>query len=100
MRRSHATAIGRPVDTKYQSVSFTASSARTTNGVSDQVYAVMLYTDQDCHIRFGNGTPAAVTTDCFLPKETPIMFPIRPGEKVAAIRNSADGTLHVSELTL
>lgn len=98
MRRSHATAVGRPMDGLYQSVSFTATSARTTNAVSAQTYAVMLYADQDCHIRFGNGSPTAVTTDCFLPKESAVLFPIAPGEKIAAIRNSADGTLHVSEL--
>ena len=98
MNRSFATAIGRPVDTKYQSVAFTATAARTTNGISDQIYKVALIATEDCHIRFGSGTPTALTTDFFLPKNNLVMFPIVPGEKISAIRNSADGTLHVSEM--
>ncbi len=98
MSRAYATAIGRPVNTKYQSVAFTASSARTTNAISDKVFRVALFATEDCHIRFGSGSPTAVVTDFFLPKNNLVMFPIAQGEKIAAIRNSADGTLHVSEM--
>lgn len=88
----------RPVDAGYQSVSITATSAATSNAVGAQTYAVALFCDQDVHIRFGS-SPTALTTDLFLPASTMVFFPIAPGEKVAGIRNSADGTLHVSELT-
>lgn len=98
MSRAHATAIGRPVDTKYQAVAFTATAARTTNAVGGQTYRIALIATEDCHIRFGSGTPTALATDFFLPKNNLVMFPIAPGEKVSAIRNSADGTLHVSEM--
>lgn len=86
-----------PVNGGTQSVSFTAASAATTNAIGNQTRRVSLFADQDCHVRF-DGTPVAVTTDFFLPASVQIMLAIRPGQKVAAIRNSADGTLYVSEL--
>lgn len=98
MRRSHATAVGRPVNGGYQSVSFTGSAAATANAVGGQIRSVVLYATEDCHIRFGQGSPAATATDCFLPKDTYALFPIQGGEKVSAIQNTTAGTLHVSEL--
>ena len=89
MNRSFATAIGRPVNTKYQSVAFTAAAARTTNAISEQIYRVALIATEDCHIRFGSGSPDALVTDFFLPKNNLVMFPISPGEKISAIRKSA-----------
>lgn len=86
-----------PVNAGTQTAAFTATSAAISNAVGDQTRRVSLYATQDCHVRFEK-TPTALTTDFFLPASTQIMLGIRPGQKVAAIRASTDGTLYVSEL--
>lgn len=88
-----------PKDDGYQAVSFTASSARTSAGVGEQTRQVVLYADQDCHIAYGDSAVTATTSDFFLPASVVMFLQIRPGQYVAAIRSSADGTLHVSETT-
>jgi hypothetical protein len=47
----------------------------------------------------GSATPTATTSDLFLPAKFPIILAIRPGEKVAAIKDSADGILYVTEMS-
>lgn len=86
-----------PVNGGTQSVAFLVTSVATTNAVGVQTRRVSLYASTDCHVRF-EGTPTATTSDFFLPAGTQIMLAIRPSQKVAAIRASADGTLYVSEL--
>lgn len=86
-----------PVNGGCQTAAFLATSVAISTAVGAQTRRVTLYATQDCHVRF-DATPVAVTTDFFLPASTQIMLAIRPGEKVAAIRASADGTLYVSEL--
>ena len=80
-----------------QSASFTGTSAAISTAVGTQTRRVLVYADQDCHIQFAK-TPVATTADTFLAATTQIMLGINPGEKVAAIRATADGTLYVSEL--
>lgn len=86
-----------PVNGGTQTASFLVTSVAISTAVGVQTRRVLLYATQDCHIHFA-GTPVATTSDCFLPASTQIMMAIRPGEKVAAIRSSADGVLTVSEL--
>ena len=81
-----------------QSVAYTATHGAITNPVDAQTRVVLVYASTDCHIQFA-GTPVATTADMFLPATTQIFLRIRGGEKVSAIRNSADGTLIVSEMT-
>lgn len=81
-----------------QTAAYTVASAPITNAVGSQTYAVRLVSTTDCHITFA-ATPVATTGDPYLPANTPEIFTITPGQKVAAIRASADGTLHVTELT-
>lgn len=98
--RAYATAVGRPVEGGYQFVTTSGTSARTTNAVGDQIYKVMLECSEACHIAFGGAGVVATTSDPRIPADTLILFPIRPGERVAAIQISggSGGTLHVSEL--
>jgi hypothetical protein len=96
-RAGHQTAIGFPVDGGYQSISFTAASASAGSALGSQTYRVMLYATQDCHISFDGSS--ATTSDFFLPASFPVMFMARPGATVSAIRASADGALHISEIT-
>ena len=86
-----------PINGGTQKVSFLVTSVAISNAVGDQTRRVSLYATQDCFVRFEK-TPTAVTTDFFLPASVQIMLAIRPGQKVAAIRSTADGILYVSEL--
>ena len=92
--RAFATAIGRPKPGEHQSVAFTGT-ATTSATMSAQTYFVALYATEDCHITL-DGT--ATTSDFFLPKETLVMFPVRPGETFSVIQATTGGNLHISEM--
>ena len=81
-----------------QSVAYTASSAATTNAVGSQIYAVRLVSTSDSHYALGE-SPTATTSDPYLPADTIEIISIKPGQKVAFIRNTADGTAYVTELS-
>lgn len=84
-----------------QSVAYTSSQGAST-AVGKQTYAVMLCATSDCHIATGQGTPTAATTGAgstFLPAKVPIVIGVAPGDAIAAIQDSANGTLFVTELT-
>ncbi len=80
-----------------QTISVAASSA-AGSAVASTTRIVRLYSTTNCHVRFGSA-PTAVTTDTFLPAGVPEYFGINPGEIIAVIRNSADGTLYITEDT-
>jgi hypothetical protein len=80
----------------------TASAASTAFG--SQTYQVLvacqLTAGTDVHIRIGDGTPTAVTTDTLLPVNFPMIFTCTPGQKIAVIGGtSAAGSLSVTELS-
>lgn len=81
-----------------QTVAYTAASAATTNAVGSQTYAVRLVATSDCHYALG-AAPTATTSDPYLPSDTVEIISIHPGQKVAVIRNTGDGTAYVTELT-
>jgi hypothetical protein len=82
-----------------QKASFTATSARITNAVGDFVNVVRLIATQDCFVKIGQGSISATTSDVFLKANEAEYFRCHPGEKVAAIRSSADGDLYITEMT-
>jgi hypothetical protein len=86
----------RPVGT--QTVSYTASSAKTSTAVSSGIHAVRLVATTSCHYAIGDD-PTATTSDAFLPAEVIEYISIGEGEKVAFIRDSADGTAFVTEVS-
>jgi hypothetical protein len=78
-------------------VSFTAASAQSS-AVSDSIRELRLVATQNCYYKVG-ANPTATTSDTYLPSGTVEYIAIAPGEKVAAIRSSADGTLNITEMT-
>lgn len=68
-----------------QSIAVSGTSAAMTNAVQGRTSFVCLVADVACHFRMGS-SPTAVTTDRFLPANTPRFMPIAPGEKVAVIQ--------------
>ncbi len=81
-----------------QKVSYTATSAAISNAVGPHVSIIRLIATSDCHVTFAKA-PTAVATDMYLAADQEECFVIHPGQKVAAIRDTADGDLYVTEMT-
>lgn len=80
-----------------QSVSVTGTTARTTNPVGEQTRKVMIYSSEDAYYNLGDATVAATTSNTFIPSGSEHFIQIRGGQRVAFIRDSADGVAKVSE---
>lgn len=81
-----------------QTVAYTSSAATSTAiKSSSEVTIVRLVSTTDCHIAVGS-SPTATTSDTLLPANTVEYFGVREDDKVSAIRSTADGTLHVTEM--
>ncbi len=77
-----------------QKVAVVTASAATASALSGDTQVVRIATSTDCYIAFA---ATATTSDTFMPAGTVEYF-LSPGAiKVAAIRNSADGVLTVTE---
>lgn len=80
-----------------QNVAYTASAGTISNAVGAQTYKVRVVATTAAFITIGN-SPTATTSDTYMPAGIPEYFTITPGQKVSAIRASADGTLYVTEI--
>lgn len=89
-------------------ISVTVTSVRNSTAFNTNTRAVELWSTEDMRFRFGDSNVTAiVNTDHFLPREVARSYAIGGDVKVgglqqathiAAIRESTDGTLEVSEL--
>lgn len=82
-------------------VAFTATSAASA-AFGANTHDIRVVATQNCHINIGDGTPTAAATDnngMYLPAGVVEYFHVSPGQKIAVVRDSADGTLCVSEMT-
>ena len=86
----------RPHPDNVENVSFTATSAQSSAFKEDTVL-IRLEADQRCRYKLGS-SPTADSSSTPLPAGV-IEFPgVNPGEKLAVIRTTADGTLHITEM--
>ena len=94
--------MGAPVDVwrpgTTQKVSVVTSSVAVTNPFGGQTYVVRIVSATACHYRIG-GSPVAVITDSLLPANVIEYIRVNPGEKIAFIRVTGDGTAIVTEVT-
>lgn len=81
-----------------QTISFTGSS-QASNATGAFVTIVRVFATKDCFLNFGSA-PTAASTDMFLPAGIIEYFGMIPGEKIAAIRSSDNGTLYITEGTI
>ena len=65
---------------------------------SSGTVVIRVVATEPCFLALGR-TPAATTTDHYLPAGAPEYFRIASGETVAVVRAAHDGLLHVSEMT-
>lgn len=82
-----------------QKVSYTSSSAATSNAFGSQIYIIRIVAKTDAFYVLG-GSPTATTSDVYLPADTVEYISVTPGQKIAFIRDAADGDAFVTEMTL
>ncbi len=59
---------------------------------------IRVFATKDCHLAFGaDPTAVADGTNMFLPAGMIDYIGVTPGQKVAAIRDAADGVLYITE---
>jgi hypothetical protein len=79
-------------------VSYTSTSTANSTAFVAGTNTVRVIASTACHIKFA-GTPTAASTDPRLTANVPEYFIVTQGMKVAAIRTTTSGTLHVTELS-
>jgi len=82
-----------------QTITTGAVSVLLTNPFGTYTTVVRLCATAACHIKIGNPTATATTSDPYLPANTPWYIFVAPGQKIAAIQNAAGGVLHVTEMS-
>ena len=80
-----------------QTVSVTSSSAASSSAIAAGTTVVRIVSPTDCHIIFAT-SPTATTSTAYLPANQVEYFKATAGEKIAAIRANADGTLFITEM--
>jgi hypothetical protein len=80
-----------------QTIAVGAASVAVTNPFGGYTTVVRLCSTTACHIKVAV-TPVATTSDPYLPAHVEWFIEVAPGQKVAAIQNTAGGTLHVTEM--
>ncbi len=81
-----------------QTISVVASSAAVSNAFGSGTEFLRVVSTTNCHITFA-ATPTATTSLAYLPAGEIEIIKVSPGEKIAAIRTSGDGTLYATELS-
>lgn len=86
----------RPDASRTITCAFTASSGQST-AMPDDVSTVRIVANQNCYYTIG-ANPTATTSHAYLAAGVVEYIAIKPGEKIAAIRASADGTLFITPM--
>lgn len=81
-----------------QTVSYTSTSVANSTAFVTGIQAVRVLASTSCHIKVG-ASPTATSSDTRLAANVPEYIEVSPGEKIAAIRTTTSGTLHVTEVT-
>lgn len=75
------------------------SASDNTPLPTNKTLHIRLCSTADCWIAFGaNPTASTGAGSLLLPASVPEYFWVKPGEKIAVIRSSADGVLSIAEL--
>ena len=81
-----------------QAVSFTSTSTANTTAFSAGTTTIRVVASTRCHLALG-ASPTATTSSPALPANLPEYIVISPGQKIAAIRTTTSGTLHVTQVS-
>lgn len=83
-----------------QTVTFSGTSAATSNALGKHVVVIRVLASEDCFIKIDTGTPTATTDDLPLASGVPEYFRVDGYKtlKVAAVQSSTGGNLYVTEM--
>jgi hypothetical protein len=81
-----------------QEVTVGAASAASA-AFAAQTRQIRIAATSACRVVVGDGTPVATATDAYLPANTVEYVQVTPGQRIAAIQESAGGKLSVTEIT-
>lgn len=82
----------------HQNVAYTGTAGTISTSITTGTNKVRVLTTTDAFITIGN-SPTATTADVYMPALSAEYFTITPGQKVSAVQVSANGTLHVTEVS-
>jgi hypothetical protein len=83
-----------------QDIAVAAASAAVTNPFGANIFDIRVVSTTACWVTISKApTATAAAPSAYLPAGVVEYFHVSPGEKIAAIRASADGTMSVSEMT-
>jgi hypothetical protein len=84
-----------------QNVTTSGTSAATGTAFGANTSEIRVVCTQNTWILIGDGTPTATTGagSTYMPAGVVEYFHVNPGQKLAAIQDSAAGTVNVSEMT-
>jgi hypothetical protein len=83
-----------------QVLAVATASAAITNAFGAYTHDIRVVSGTNCWITFAaSPTATAGAGSIYLPAGVVEYFHVTPGQKLAAIRDSADGTLSVAEMT-
>lgn len=77
----------------------TSGTSALSNAFGAMTTVVRLCATAACHVKIGNPSATATTSDMYLPANFPMYISVVPGQKIAAIQNAAAGVLHITELS-
>lgn len=83
-------------------VAVTATSAAQTAPITFGVDTVRIVSTSNCWVKLGSGTPVAdKTTSAYVPLGQVELFAVNPTgkESLAVIRDTADGSLSITEMS-
>lgn len=81
----------------HQSAAYTTAAGTISTAIGLGVQKVRVVTTSAAYIKISE-SPTATSSDVYMPADAPEYFTVNPGQKVSAIRVSADGTLHVTSI--
>ena len=82
-----------------QAVTVASSSTPADAVLGSQTFIVRLVSTVTAHVAIGVSPQTATTSNMYLPPNVPELFVVSPGQHIAVIRVSSDGTLNVTEMT-
>lgn len=92
MARAEGRTLFKPIIGGGGALAYTAASA-VSAAAPDGTVAVFVLASTDAYLIIGDGTKAASNTEFPLPLGVPITLAAAPGDKLNAIRKTADGSV-------
>ena len=92
--------LGRGREIATQTVNVGGSSISATNPLGSKTQQIRIAANTACHVKIGDGSISATTSDPFLPANWVEYVMVTPGQTVATIQASTNGLVTATAGTL